>query len=247
MQGRLFCFEDEGYIPQKNFNKKSETYEAFVEKFKPKKTTDDCYTPPDVYEVVKDFAVTQWWREQKEEPSLMRPFYPGGDYENECYPENAFVVDNPPFSIFARILDFYLERNIRFFLFYDCRSLFSPLRKNRRVSFVISDLAICYENGAGVNTAFVTNIFNPCRLVLSYNLKKKIARCKSQPRIKPKIKRVYRAPNFYSSLDFATLVKNFELEKEYIIEGAEVNKKPYSKQIKVMDEDLRKIARKFWK
>lgn len=23
-----------------------ETYEEFVEKFKPKKTTDDCYTPP---------------------------------------------------------------------------------------------------------------------------------------------------------------------------------------------------------
>ena len=25
---------------------KFEDYEAFVEKFKPKKTTDDCYTPP---------------------------------------------------------------------------------------------------------------------------------------------------------------------------------------------------------
>ncbi len=24
---------------------KSKTYEEFVEKFKPKKTTDDCYTP----------------------------------------------------------------------------------------------------------------------------------------------------------------------------------------------------------
>ena len=28
-------------------------YEAFVDKFKPKLTTDDCYTPPEVYEVVK--------------------------------------------------------------------------------------------------------------------------------------------------------------------------------------------------
>lgn len=25
---------------------KGENYEEFVEKFKPKKTTDDCYTPP---------------------------------------------------------------------------------------------------------------------------------------------------------------------------------------------------------
>ena len=34
-------------------------YEGFVEKFKPKKTTDDCYTPPHIYE-----AVLQWVREQ---------------------------------------------------------------------------------------------------------------------------------------------------------------------------------------
>lgn len=31
-------------------------YEAFVDKFKPKLTTDDCYTPPEVYEVVKNWA-----------------------------------------------------------------------------------------------------------------------------------------------------------------------------------------------
>ena len=29
---------------------KSNDYEGFVEKFKPKKTTDDCYTPPLVYD-----------------------------------------------------------------------------------------------------------------------------------------------------------------------------------------------------
>lgn len=27
-------------------------YDAFVEKFTPKKTTDDCYTPPLVYDAV---------------------------------------------------------------------------------------------------------------------------------------------------------------------------------------------------
>ena len=66
MQGELFCFEDEKYKPQKRYNKKSETYEEFVEKFKPKKPTDDCYTPPDVYEVIKDFALAQWKKEQTE-------------------------------------------------------------------------------------------------------------------------------------------------------------------------------------
>ena len=39
---------------------KSKTYEGFVEKFKPKKTTDDCYTPPAVYEAVKDWVVKEY-------------------------------------------------------------------------------------------------------------------------------------------------------------------------------------------
>lgn len=34
-------------------NGKYYDYDGFVEKFKPKKmTTDDCYAPPDVYDVV---------------------------------------------------------------------------------------------------------------------------------------------------------------------------------------------------
>lgn len=36
--------------------KKSISYEDFVDKFKPKKTTDDCYTPPIVYDAVLDWA-----------------------------------------------------------------------------------------------------------------------------------------------------------------------------------------------
>ena len=57
-------------------------YGAFVEKFKPKKTTDDCYTPPAVYETIKDWAC----REYDIDPSkVVRPFYPGGDYESFDY------------------------------------------------------------------------------------------------------------------------------------------------------------------
>ena len=38
---------------------KGETYEEFVAKFKKNapKTTDDCYTPQPVYEVVKEYAL----------------------------------------------------------------------------------------------------------------------------------------------------------------------------------------------
>ncbi len=38
---------------------KSKTYEEFVNKFEIKKTTDDCYTPPSIYQVVKDWAVKE--------------------------------------------------------------------------------------------------------------------------------------------------------------------------------------------
>ena len=75
-------------------------YDGFIEKFKPKKTTDDCYTPPAVYD-----AILGWLRENAniEGREIVRPFYPGGDFERYEYPEGCIVVDNPPFSIFAKI------------------------------------------------------------------------------------------------------------------------------------------------
>ena len=35
-------------------------YDTFVAKFEPKKTTDDCYTPPLVYEAVKNWACAEY-------------------------------------------------------------------------------------------------------------------------------------------------------------------------------------------
>ena len=50
---------------------KSETYEEFVDKFKPKKTTDDCYTPPEIYEVILGWAASRYGFD----PScVVRPF-----------------------------------------------------------------------------------------------------------------------------------------------------------------------------
>ena len=52
-------------------------YDGFVEKFKPKKTTDDCYTPQPVYD-----AVLEWVRDEyhvDESTPILRPFKPGGD------------------------------------------------------------------------------------------------------------------------------------------------------------------------
>ena len=54
-------------------------YDGFVEKFKPKKTTDDCYTPPAIYDAVLEH-VEQTYGIPDSAP-VIRPFYPGGDYE----------------------------------------------------------------------------------------------------------------------------------------------------------------------
>ena len=86
---------------------KGETYEQFTEKFIPKRTTDDCYTPPQVYEALLQWAVSHLHLEGR---PVVRPFYPGGDYEHYPYPDGCVVIDNPPFSIYAKIVRFYLDR-----------------------------------------------------------------------------------------------------------------------------------------
>lgn len=54
----------------------------FEEKFKPKRTTDDCYTPPEMYDAIADWAVSEYGIDRKK---IVRPFYPGGDYRSFDY------------------------------------------------------------------------------------------------------------------------------------------------------------------
>lgn len=130
---------------------KNETYEEFVEKFKPKKTTDDCYTPPYIYEVAADWCAEQYGGNRN---NFVRPFFPGGDYKNYPYKENDIVVDNPPFSILSKICAFYKEHNIRFFLFAPTLTIMCVRSANK----IIVGYDIIYENGAKINTSFATNM-----------------------------------------------------------------------------------------
>ena len=68
-------------------------YESYVAKFQDSgpKTTDDTYTPRDVYEAVLNYVGTIYDLTDK---VILRPFYPGGDYEHAEYPENGVVIDN---------------------------------------------------------------------------------------------------------------------------------------------------------
>ena len=136
-----------------------EEYNEFVEKFKQKLTTDDCYTPPAVYEAVLSFVGTLTELNGK---NVERPFVPGGDYENYPYTERSIVVDNPPFSLLSKIIRFYCGRSIPFFIFAPALTLFSATDCD--VTYIIPDSDIEYENGAKVRTGFITNLIPDIRI-----------------------------------------------------------------------------------
>lgn len=129
-------------------------YENFVDKFKTKKTTDDCYTPPEVYNCVLRYVSEKCNIRGAE---IARPFYPGGDYENCEYPDGCIVVDNPPFSILSQIARFYMEKDIKFFLFAPHLTLFGAMGEYCRI---VVGAPITYENGAIVKTSFISNLFD---------------------------------------------------------------------------------------
>ena len=129
----------------------SEEYQEFLQKFEAKKTTDDCYTPPNVYEVVADYVAEHYGVDKN---NFMRPFVPNGDYQKEKYTEKTIVVDNPPFSIISEICRWYQERGIKFFMFAPTLTILGI----REAQKVVTGNTVTYENGAKVNTSFVTNM-----------------------------------------------------------------------------------------
>ena len=129
-------------------------YQAFVDKFKSKKTTDDCYTPPNIYEAVLKWSAAKYGFDPAK---AVRPFFPGGDFERFDYPDGCVVVDNPPFSILAKILRLYNERKIDYFLFAPSLTLFSAA-KSRQTNYIVVNLTLTYENGANIATSFVTSL-----------------------------------------------------------------------------------------
>lgn len=131
---------------------KNKNYDEFVEKFKPKKTTDDCYTPENVYSAVAEWIANEY---KLNTDDFVRPFYPGGDYENFDY-NNKIVVDNPPFSILSKIIKFYIDNDVKFFLFAPTLTLFSG--STSECSVIPIGIDVVYENGARVSTSFATNL-----------------------------------------------------------------------------------------
>ena len=142
-------------MKQMEFQDIDAEYAAFVEKFKPKKTTDDCYTPANVYAAVRDWAVREYRLEGRE---IVRPFWPGENFERRDYPDGCVVIDNPPFSILSRIVRHFYARRIDYFLFSPYLTNLGIGAGGAGVNHVIAPCTVLYENGAEVDTSFVTNL-----------------------------------------------------------------------------------------
>ena len=134
-------------------------YDAFLDKFEAKKTTDDCYTPKEVMDIVINYVNEKYPLAGKK---IIRPFFPGGDFESVDYTNDMVVVDNPPFSIISKICKFYIERNIPFFLFAPHLTLFSS---DIDMTHIVVGGDITYENGATVKTSFLSNMFGDIKVI----------------------------------------------------------------------------------
>lgn len=146
-------FENEHTQDKYEHQEGNDEYNNFVDKFKDKFTTDDCFTPSNVYDEIVKFIENEY-KVKKE--NFVRPFYPGGDYQNYSYKKDSIVVDNPPFSLYNEIVKFYVKNNIKFFLFGNGLTILST--KIKDITYIVNDLRIEYQNGVQVNTNFVTNL-----------------------------------------------------------------------------------------
>ena len=129
----------------------SQKYLEFLEKFKGKRTTDDCFTPPAVFDAVKDWVINEYGLHGLR---IVRPFMPNCDYQSFDYQSNDVVIDNPPFSIITQIRKWYDSRGVRYFLFAPALTTFGI---DAPCSIIVNE-SVEYANGAKVNTSFVTNL-----------------------------------------------------------------------------------------
>ena len=183
---------------------KSKTYEEFVEKFKPKLTTDDCYTPTEVYDEVMRFVSEIAPIDGR---PIVRPFWPGGDFEHFDYPAGCVVIDNPPFSIYARIVRWYIDNGIDFFLF--APSLTQSV-KGADVCHIVTGCNVTFENGARLPISFTTNLLPGLRLWVNGDLCNRIESVQKAMKPKKTVKS-YRFPD-----NIATVARLQKLAKQGI-------------------------------
>lgn len=212
-----------------NTNHKKETYEEFIERATKthEKSSDDCYTPAYIYDLISDYVVEKY---QQDPQVFVRPFYPGGDYEKFNYAEDCVVVDNPPFSIFSKIIRFYHAHNVKYFLFAPALTILgsTPELLNDK-TIILQKEHIIYANGAKVATAFVTNLDDDYAIRSDIDLGNRIE--ESQEHYKKKKSATPIPENWYKSAD---IIKEARAGRELKFKKGEwelINKNPEGKAI----------------
>ncbi|UZA04514.1 hypothetical protein LP092_07265 [Moraxella bovis] len=169
----------------------SKEYYDWLQKFEKRNTSDDTFTPPAVYDVVLEYVNEHILH--LDDLTIERPFYPDGDYQAAAknYDENTVVIDNPPFSILSKIIDFYIKNNVKFFLFAPALTVFNSMR-NCDCTAIIAPSKITYDNGAVVNTCFVTNLCGDVRAMTAPKLYNALQALEQQ---KPTLSKYQYSPN----------------------------------------------------
>lgn len=190
-----------------------ETYEEFVAKFDKElpKTTDDCYTPPAVYEAVKDWAVNRFNLQGRE---IVRPFWPGGDYQACNYPKGCVVIDNPPFSIAASIYAYYRDKGIPYVLFCNGTTLPKAGGRYDGLTLIQCRATIVYANGATVNTNFVTNMCPDVGLIQAGSLTKALIAAQTKSKPEPAPRRVF--PREVIRAAGSTILHDLEIPRDEV-------------------------------
>ena len=154
-------------------------YASFLEKFEAKRTTDDCFTPPEVFVAVHKWVEAEYSTQGRR---IVRPFHPGGDFVRFDYQPGDLVLDNPPFSIISKIRRFYDERDIDYFLFAPSLVLFSI----KAPTMIVVGETVEYANGAKVATSFITSLEPQTRIRTAPTLAQAIASVRPQKPQLPK-------------------------------------------------------------
>ncbi len=160
------------YLAGRGVKERLADYEGYLARMKARsedapKTTDDTFTPAPVYAAVLDWLAARAGIEGRR---IVRPFYPGGDFEAFPYAEGDVVVDNPPFSLLSRVVSFYRTRGIDFFLFAQGLTCLNALKQGDGLCAVVTGVSPTFENGARISVGFLTSLFPGTRVVVSPSL-----------------------------------------------------------------------------
>lgn len=202
------------YTAGKGIKERLEDYAGFLRRMQAygadaPKTTDDCFTPPHIYA-----AVIEWLAARVDLTGrrIVRPFVPDGDFEAYPYQEGDVVIDNPPFSILARITRFYLAKGISFFLFAPGLTLWSAANfNNAPLTHVVTGYSPEFENGAKINIGFRTDLFPGTRVIVAPSLTKALREAEEAAgtrKDKPKAAKYAYPPEIWSPATLGTLAKN---------------------------------------